>query len=78
MRHLQESAAVKRAKKEERELLHHSPEARAFERIVRTFTPNQGLLEGRQLSIGQVKGLTILVNFQDVTSTTTRKTKYLS
>ena len=34
---------------------------------MRTFGPNQGLLEGRVLSIGAVKGLTILVNFQDVT-----------
>ena len=39
---------------------------------MRTFGPNQGLLEGRVLSIGAVKGLTILVNFQDVTSTVTR------
>ncbi len=71
VRHLQESPAVKRAKKEERELLHgHSGAARS-ERIVRTFGPNQGLLEGRQLSTGAVRGLTILVNFQDVASTTT-------
>ena len=71
VRHLQESPAVRRAKSEERQLLHHPPEAAAFERIVRTFGPNQGLLEGRQLSIGHVRGLTILVNFQDITSTTT-------
>jgi M6 family metalloprotease-like protein len=71
VRHLQESPAVKRAKSEERQLLHHPPEATAFEQIVRTFGPNQGLLNGRQLSIGRVRGLTILVNFQDVTSTTT-------
>lgn len=37
--------------------------------VVRTMGPNQGLLEGRSLSLGAVKGLTILVNFQDVTST---------
>lgn len=71
VRHLQESPAVKRAKKEERAFLHRHPEAAHFERIVRTFGPNQGLLEGRQLSIGSVRGLTILVNFQDVSSTTT-------
>ena len=39
---------------------------------MRTFGPNQGLLEGRVLAQGTVKGLTILVNFQDVTSTITR------
>jgi M6 family metalloprotease-like protein len=40
--------------------------------IVRTIGPNHGLLEGRTLSIGTVKGLTILVNFQDLVSTVTR------
>ena len=40
--------------------------------MVRTFGPNQGLLEGRVLSTGSVRGLTILVNFQDVTSTVAR------
>jgi M6 family metalloprotease-like protein len=40
-------------------------------KVVRTIGPNQGLLEGRVLSIGTVRGLTILVNFQDVTSTVT-------
>lgn len=71
VRHLQESLAVKRAKIEERELLHRPAEAAAFEEVVRTFGPNQGLLSGRQLSIGSVRGLTILVNFQDITSSTT-------
>lgn len=71
VRHLQESLAVKQAKIEEREILHHRPGAEAFEAVVRTFGPNQGLLSGRQLSIGRVRGLTILVNFQDVTSSTT-------
>ncbi|MGH8853013.1 MAG: M6 family metalloprotease domain-containing protein, partial [Telluria sp.] len=69
VRHLQESASVKRAKSEERRLSHRDPQGVAFERIVRTFGPNQGLLEGRQLSIGAVRGLTILVNFSDVSST---------
>lgn len=42
------------------------------ERVVRTLGPNQGLLEGRVLSIGAIKGLTILVNFDDLASTVTR------
>ncbi len=71
VRHLQESLALKRAKIEEKELLHRPAEAAAFKEVVRTFGPNQGLLTGRQLSIGSVRGLTILVNFQDVTSSTT-------
>jgi M6 family metalloprotease-like protein len=71
VRHLQESLAVKRAIIEEHELLHRIPGVAAFEAVVRTFGPNQGLLSGRQLSIGRVRGLTILVNFKDVTSSTT-------
>src|SRR5215216_2152103 len=71
VRHLQESLAVKRAIIEEHELQHRIPGVAAFEEVVRTFGPNQGLLSGRQLSIGRVRGLTILVTFQDVTSTTT-------
>lgn len=71
MRHLQDSQAVRLAKIEERLMLHHPAEA-AMHEVVRTFGPNQGLLTGRQLSIGAVRGLTILVNFKDVTSTTTR------
>lgn len=71
VRHLQESLAAKRAKAEGRRLMHHPPEAAALEEVVRTFGPNQGLLAGRQLSIGRARGLTILVNFRDVTSTTT-------
>lgn len=71
VRHLQETAAVKRAKSETRRMLHHDPQGLAFENVVRTFGPNQGLLEGRQLSIGTVRGLTVLVDFADVKSTTT-------
>jgi M6 family metalloprotease-like protein len=43
------------------------------EDVVRTFGPNRGLLTGRVLGSGAVKGLTILVNFQDITSTVTRE-----
>ncbi len=48
-----------------------SVEARIHHTIDRTFGPNQGLLNGRKLSIGSVRGLTILVNFADVNSRTT-------
>ncbi len=43
-----------------------------FDDLNETFGPNQGLLEGQRLSVGKVKGLTILVNFSDVKSTVTR------
>lgn len=69
VRHLQESSAVRRAVVEEKHL-HHSPGAGSREEVIRTFGPNQGLLTGRQLSIGSVRGLTILVNFADISSTT--------
>ena len=39
---------------------------------MRTLGPNQGLLEGRVLASGPVRGLTILVNFQDITTTVTK------
>ncbi len=70
VRHLQESRAMKRAKIEAQHM-RHGPRAASMNEIVRTFGPNQGLLEGRRLSLGAVRGLTILVNFQDVRSTTT-------
>lgn len=73
VRHLQESPAAIHARSEARRLRRAAVARRtAEEEIVRTFGPNQGLLQGRVLSIGAVKGLTILVNFQDVTSTVTR------
>jgi M6 family metalloprotease-like protein len=73
VRHLQESATAINAKTEARRRRRTAVSRRgASDEIVRTFGPNQGLLAGRRLSIGSIKGLTILVNFQDVTSTTTR------
>jgi M6 family metalloprotease-like protein len=70
VRHLQESTAVRLARTEERRLT-RSPLTAARNAVVRTFGPNRGLLEGRQLSIGTVRGLTILVTFKDVTSSVT-------
>ena len=72
-RHLQELPEAVRAKLSARELRRAATARRgAREEIVRTIGPNQGLLEGRVLSIGAVKGLTILVNFKDIKSTATR------
>lgn len=69
-RHLEESSAVIGARIEEH-MSQHTAEARSMHNVDRTFGPNKGLLNGRQLSIGAIRGLTILVNFADVTSTTT-------
>lgn len=71
VRHLQESAAVRRAKVEQRRLMRSPPGVQSPDEAVETIGPNQGLLTGRRLSVGRVRGLTILVNFQDRTSTTT-------
>ena len=72
-RHLQEAQQTVVARASARKLRRTAMAGgRREAEVVRTFGPNQGLLEGRVLSIGRVKGLTILVNFQDVTSTVTR------
>ncbi len=71
VRHLQESVIVRRAHIEARHLTLSRRGDPGLDEIDRTFGPNQGLLAGRKLSIGKVRGLTILVNFQDVKSTTT-------
>ena len=74
VRHLQESPEAIHAKTEGRRMRRAAiSRSGASEDIVRTFGPNQGLLAGRVLSIGRVRGLTILVNFQDVASTVTRE-----
>jgi M6 family metalloprotease-like protein len=71
-RHIQEWAVIARAKVQAQRL---KRSARAGghggQATTRTFGPNQGLLEGRVLGSGTITGLTILVNFQDVTSTVT-------
>jgi len=71
--HLQESSDVIVAKTEAQRS-HRAALAGGFqfeESVNRTFGPNQGLLSGRVLSTGTIKGLTILVNFQDLVSTVT-------
>ena len=70
VRHLQESVKVRQSKAEARRMSRLPAGAQNPDELVRTFGPNQGLLAGRILSTGAVKGLTILVNFQDITSTT--------
>src|SRR5262245_3853274 len=72
VRHLQEPQEVIAAKAEARLIAKTPVGMKARREVVRTFGPHQGLLEGRQLSTGTIKGLTILVNFQDVQSSVTR------
>lgn len=71
LRHLRESLSVRTRRFEKRWQRGRSM-LRVANEAVRTFGPNQGLLEGRRLSTGMVRGLTILVEFQDVQTTVTQ------
>jgi M6 family metalloprotease-like protein len=71
-RHLQESDEVQRQKFEQRyRRMRPSVLARRLDRY-RTFGPNNGLLEGRRVSSGQVTGITVMVDFSDVQTAITR------
>ncbi|MEB3321713.1 MAG: M6 family metalloprotease domain-containing protein [Synechococcaceae cyanobacterium] len=73
VRHLQEDDEVIAAKAAGKRALRISMAADPGAReINRTFGPAQGLLNGRVLATGTVRGLTILVNFKDLQSTVTR------
>ena len=73
VRHLQEDQQVVARRSQARRLRRAAVTGGpVHEAALRTFGPNQGLLEGRVLSTGTVKGLTILVTFQDVGSTVTQ------
>ncbi|HEX6211486.1 MAG TPA: M6 family metalloprotease domain-containing protein, partial [Methylomirabilota bacterium] len=72
-RHLHEAGAVRRGKREaQRRAVRPRTTARAPGGAHFTLGPSGGLLEGRRLSTGIVRGLTILVNFRDVVSTVTQ------
>ena len=69
-RHLHEAPPVRRAKRlARRQAVRPRSSAGLLGGTNLTFGPSGGLLEGRRLSIGTVRGLTILVNFRDVVST---------
>lgn len=71
-RHIQEWGAISRAKGQAQRLRRSARAGgHGGQAVTRTFGPNQGLLEGRVLGSGTITGLTILVNFQDVTSSVT-------
>ena len=73
VRHLQEDQDIVAARAEARKLRRTAMTGGAsHDEVMRTFGPHQGLLEGRILSQGNIKGLTILVNFQDISSAVTR------
>jgi M6 family metalloprotease-like protein len=69
-RHLEEPEPVRQERHQARRRASLPPPAsHPLSATLRTLGPNQGLLEGRRLSVGNVRGLTILVQFQDIAST---------
>jgi M6 family metalloprotease-like protein len=73
-RHITESETVRQEKFTLRHATRQPPPqvfgaADTFE----TLGPNNGLLTGRRVSTGVVRGLTVLVEFQDVTTTVTKQ-----
>lgn len=73
-RHFKESEEVRNRKFEAR-YVKMNPPASAFKPSLnfRTFGAEKGLLEGRRVSEGEIRGLTVLVAFNDVKSTVTRE-----
>jgi len=71
-RHFKESEVVRNRKFEAR-YARMNPPASAFKPSLnfRTFGAEKGLLEGRRLSEGEIRGLTVLVQFKDVKNTVT-------
>jgi len=72
VRHLRETMAVRNRRFEARRQRTRAPASRTANVAALSFGPSQGLLEGRRLSSGTVRGLTILVEFQDVRTTVTQ------
>ncbi len=73
-RHLKESEQIRNEKFESR-YARMTPPVNGYSphSSLKTFGSNKGLLEGRRVSEGKIKGLTVLVQFQDVKSTVTRE-----
>lgn len=67
-RGLKESETVRNEKFRQRYLSLRPPLQDPASNVERTFGRNNGLLEGRRVSEGQIRGLTILVDFTDLAS----------
>lgn len=73
-RHIEETEAVRQEKFNLRRIARQPPpQLHAPADTFRTLGPNNGLLTGRRVSTGSVRGLTVLVEFQDVRTTITRQ-----
>lgn len=67
-RHLKESESVRNEKFERRYSRMRPPEPAGAPDRMRTFGANEGLLPGRRVSEGEVHGLTVLVEFADLST----------
>lgn len=67
-RHLRETARIRNSKFRGSYSALRPPERVGESLVMRTLGPNDGLLTGRRVNRGQVRGLTILVEFADLTS----------
>jgi M6 family metalloprotease-like protein len=73
-RHITESESVRQEKFRLRHAARQPPPTLfTAADTFRTLGPNNGLLTGRRVSTGTVRGLTVLVDFQDVTTNITRE-----
>lgn len=70
-RGLMEAESVRNEKFTQRYTTLRPPEADAASHIVKTHGANHGLLEGRRVSEGHIRGLTVLVEFADLSSQVT-------
>jgi M6 family metalloprotease-like protein len=70
-RGLRESATVRNEKFAQRYAALRPPETDPAANIARTLGPNNGLLSGRRVSEGNIRGLTVLVEFADLPSAVT-------
>jgi M6 family metalloprotease-like protein len=73
-RHFKESEEVRNRKFEAR-FARMNPKTVSYRPspTLRTFGSEKGLMEGRRVSEGEIRGLTVLVQFRDVKSTVTRE-----
>lgn len=70
-RHLKEAPEVRNRRFGQRYAQLRPPEPEPDSAIIRTFGPDGGLLDGRKLFDGDVTGLTVIVDFDDVRSNIT-------
>ena len=72
-RHLTESVTTRQNKFGRKYAQLRPPEPEISSNVMRALGPDNGLLNGRKVPVGKIKGLTILVEFQDLSSTVSKE-----